>query len=103
MDLIDRRQGRRSTHIQTLSWAPQRMYNRIYKSNFGRRVLRLVESQLKFLRSEHDPSVFFRVKDRGSALVSYAIDHAAGSIELAMDLTAQEQFFRAMQLVHGTE
>jgi hypothetical protein len=87
MDLIDRRQGRHSTHIQTLSWVPQRMYNRIYKSNSGRRVLRLVESQLKFLRSEYDPSVFFRVKDRGSALVSYVLDHAAGSIELAMDFS----------------
>ena len=87
MDLIDRRQGRLSTRIRMLSWAPQRIYNRVYKSNYGRRVLRLIESRLEPLRPDYDPSVFFRVKSRGSVLASYGIDEDAGIIDVTMDFS----------------
>jgi hypothetical protein len=87
MDLIDRRQGRFSKDIRMLSWAPQRIYNRVYKSNYGRRALQLIESKLESLRPDYDPSVFFRVKDRGVVLVSYLIDKTAGTIEVTMDFS----------------
>jgi hypothetical protein len=87
MNLIDRRQRRHSNRIQMFSWAPQRLYNRIYKSISGRRVLRLFESRLESLRPDFDPSIFFRVRDRGSVLVSYAIDEASRGIEVAMDFS----------------
>jgi hypothetical protein len=87
MDLIDRRQGRQSTEIRMLSWAPQRIYNKIYKSIYGRRVLQLIERRLESLRPDYDPSVFFRVKERGVVLVSYLIDEAAGIIDVSMDFS----------------
>ena len=87
MDLIDRRQRRRSTRIGMLSWAPQRLYNSVYKSSYGRRVLRLFESRLEFLRPDFDSSVFFRVRDRGSVLVTYAIDSDMREINVAMNFS----------------
>jgi hypothetical protein len=91
MDLIDRRQGRHSTRIRMLSWAPQRIYNRVYKSKHGRRVLRLIESRLESLRPDYDPSVFFRVKSRGSVLASYMIDEEAGIIDVTMDFSGVQR------------
>ena len=91
MDLIDRRQGRLSTRIRMLSWAPQRIYNRVYKSKYGRRVLRLVEGRLESLRPDYDPSVFFRVKSRGSVLASYTIDEEAGIIDVTMDFSGVQR------------
>ena len=87
MDLIDRRQGRRSTRIAMFSWAPQRLYNRVYKSTHGRRVLRLIEARLTSLHSDFDPSVFFRVRDRGSVLVTYAIQADTREIGVTIDFT----------------
>jgi hypothetical protein len=91
MDLIDRRQGRQSKRISMFSWAPQRMYNRIYKSFNGRRVLRLIESRLEWLRPNYDPSTFFRVRNRGTVFVSFTVDFEADVIEVAMDFSRIER------------
>lgn len=87
MDLIDRRQGRHSTQIDMLSWAPQRLYNRIYKSFYGRSVLRFIESRFEFLRPDFDPSVFFKVRDRGTVLVTYVVDSDMNEISVTMDFS----------------
>jgi len=91
MDLIDRRQGRQSPRISMFSWAPQRMYNRIYKSLNGRRVLRLIESKFEWLRPNYDPSTFFRVRNRGTVFVSFTVDWEADVVEVAMDFSRIER------------
>lgn len=87
MNLIDRRQKKGSETISSFSWIWQRMYNRAYKSNHVRGVIQLITKRLDSIGSNHDPSVFFRVKSKGSVLSSYHIDVGTGIINVTMDFS----------------
>ncbi len=87
MNLIDRHQKKGSVTISSFSWVWQRMYNRAYKSNHARRIIQLVTKRLDSIGSNHDPSVFFKVKSKGSVLSSYHIDLGAGIITVKMDFS----------------
>ena len=87
MNLIDRHQKKGAMTISSFSWVLQRMYNRAYKSSHGRRIMELIGSRLDSMRSNHDPSVFFRVKSKGSVQSSYHIDMGAGLITVTLDFS----------------
>ncbi|MFX1263631.1 MAG: hypothetical protein ACFFAZ_16345 [Promethearchaeota archaeon] len=87
MNLIDRRQQQDSESINSFSWVFQRMYNRAYKSPQGRRILQLMTSRLGFNAPDSDPSVFFRVKSKGSILAAYRLNADTGVITVKLDFS----------------
>jgi hypothetical protein len=87
MNLIDRRQRPGSESIASFSWVFQRIYNRAYKSTQGRRILQLITSRLGLTPPDSDPSVFFRVKSKGSIITTYTLDAGAGIINVTIDFT----------------
>ncbi|MFW9889813.1 MAG: hypothetical protein ACFFER_16615 [Candidatus Thorarchaeota archaeon] len=87
MNLIDRRQQQDSESINSFSWVFQRMYNRAYKSPQGRRILHLMERRLDRTARDSDPSVFFRVKSKGSILTTYRVNADTGVITVKLDFS----------------
>lgn len=87
MNLIDRRQKKGSATIDLFSWVFQRIYNRAYKSYHGRRIIQIITSRLDRKPPDHDPSVFFSVKSRGSILSSYHFDEDTGFFNVTMDFS----------------
>ncbi|MHA2068653.1 MAG: hypothetical protein ACXABY_30185 [Candidatus Thorarchaeota archaeon] len=76
INLVERHQAKRSEAIQAFSWIYQRIYNRLYKSIHGRKLLGLLEVRTRQTgeRAGRSPSKFFRVKSRGEIKTSYEID-----------------------------
>ncbi|MFW9964865.1 MAG: hypothetical protein ACFFCX_14950 [Candidatus Sifarchaeia archaeon] len=87
MNLVDRRQRTDSSRIGMFSWVFQRIYNRIYKSRYGRRAIRPITTRLDSVFSEPDPSVFFKVKSKGSITSSYLINQDEGTISVELDFS----------------
>ena len=87
MNLIDRRQKRGSATIGSFSWVWQRVYNRAYKSSRGRKIIKSITSRLPSSPSDRDPSIFFRVKSRGSVLSSYYFDREREIITVTLDFS----------------
>jgi hypothetical protein len=87
MNLIDRRQKKGSDSINSFSWVFQRVYNRVYKSAQGRRILHLITGRLGLTPPDSDPSMFFRVKSKGSVLTSYGLNASGGIITVTIDFS----------------
>jgi hypothetical protein len=89
INLVERHQARRSEAIQAFSWVYQRIYNRLYKSVQGRKLLDLVEIRTRKSgeRTGRSPSKFFRVKSKGEIQTTYDIDVNTGDILVKLDFS----------------
>ncbi|MHA2142923.1 MAG: hypothetical protein ACXADD_15675 [Candidatus Thorarchaeota archaeon] len=89
VNLVERHQTDRSEAIQAFSWVYQRIYNRLYKSIYGRRLLDLVEFRTRKTgeRAGRSPSKFFRVKSKGEIHTSYEIEAQRGQIVVSLEFS----------------
>jgi hypothetical protein len=91
-DLLERHQSEDGA-INTFSWVKQRLFNRLYKIQIGRRFLGFIEAIGPDRRRGKAPSrsVFFNVTSKGRVLVEYDVNPANGDIVVSLDLTEIER------------
>jgi hypothetical protein len=90
MNLIDRRQRKVSSKAGMFTWVGQRIYNRIYKTSFGRRVSLLLINRFAPNISENYSFAYFEVESKGSILSSYSIDYDSNVIAIELDLSGAQ-------------
>ncbi|MFW9802316.1 MAG: hypothetical protein ACFFFC_06680 [Candidatus Thorarchaeota archaeon] len=93
VNLVERHQTNRFETIQAFSWVYQRIYNRLYKSVQGRKLLDLTEIRRRRTgeRMGRSPSKFFRVKSKGEIQTSYELDIKGRSMQVKMDFSNIER------------
>ena len=90
MNLIDRSERKISRHVGMFSWVGQRIYNGVYKTGLGRRVIRLLTNRYTSSISEHYSNAYFKVNSKGSILSSYVIDYNSNVITVELDFSGVE-------------
>ncbi|MHA2351396.1 MAG: hypothetical protein ACXADL_17400 [Candidatus Thorarchaeota archaeon] len=91
-NLVERHQSAGGA-INTFSWVKQRLYNRFYKNQIGRKLLGLLEAAGPNRRRGIIPSqsVFFNVTSKGRILVEYDVNPTSGDIIVSLDLSEIER------------
>ncbi len=87
LNLIDRHQKRASSGPETFSWVYQRLYNRVYKTTMGRRLIELssrVAGNTGVNLKDHSPA-FYRVESKGTIPVYYEFKNEKREIIVSMN------------------